>query len=187
MFDPIILDNLFSEKYVNKIEESCTKSSWKYLNSITYDEDAKNTNYIQNGFTFSFSENSLQFFLFQYLILKSCEKINFKVDKIIRIRKRLTYPNKSKCNTSYHPHIDLDEEHLVLLYYVNDSDGDTFIHKENYQNEKNKPDNFSLLKRIKFTKGRVVIFDGKNYHSSSLSSKNYRIVLNINISGKFIK
>jgi hypothetical protein len=183
---PIILDDLLSIEYMKKIEESCNESSWGYLNNITYGEEFDD---IQNGFSFSFDENSLQYFLLQYLIFKSCEKINFKVEKISMLRKRLTYPNQEKYNTPYQPHVDSEDKHLVLLYYVNCSDGDTFIYKEKF-NEKNKLNDikkFHLLEKVQFKKGRIVIFDGKNYHASSLSSSNSRIILNINLKGKFEK
>jgi hypothetical protein len=183
---PVILDDLFSKKYMEKIEESCVESLWRYANNVTYGEKYDN---IQNGFSFSFDENCLQHSLFQYLIFKSCEKINFKVEKIIRIRKRLTYPNKEKYNIPYQLHTDFNYDNLVLLYYVNHSDGDTFIYKEKF-NKKNKVNNikkFHLLEKVSFKKGRVVIFDGKNYHASSLSSSDSRIILNINLTGKFVK
>lgn len=185
---PIILDNLFSDEYMKKIEESCAESSWRYINNITYGE---NYDDIQNGFSFTFEDNSLQHFLFQYLIFKSCEKINFKVEKTIKIRKRLTYPNKEKYNTPYQPHIDFEDGHLVLLYYVNDSDGDTFVYKEKFSKKNKLKFNnidikkFSLLEKIEFKRGRVVIFNGKHYHTSSLSSSNPRIILNVNLYGKF--
>ena len=180
---PIVLDNLFSEKYMKKVEESCTQSSWKFINNITYGE---NNNEIQNGFSYTFGKDSLQYFLFQYLIFKSCEQINFEVEDSVRIRKRLTYPNKEKYNIPYQPHVDSEDKHLVMLYYVNDSDGDTFIYKEKFSKRKKNVKKFCLSQRVEFKRGRVVIFDGKNYHASSLSSLKSRIVLNINILGKFV-
>lgn len=182
---PIIFDDVISEKYVSKIEELCVKSPWMYANNITNGEDSI---YLQNGFSFSFDENLPQHFLFQYLIFKCSEKINFKVKKILRIRKRLTYPSKEKYNIPYQPHVDFKKKHLVLLYYVNDSDGDTFIYKEKFsKNDANQNlENLCVLDTVNFKKGRVVIFDGSNYHASSLSSSNSRMILNINLSGKFL-
>lgn len=183
---PIIIDNIISQNYMNKIEKSCIESSWAYSNNITYGE---NYDKLQDGFSLRFDENCFQYALVQYLIFKSCEKINFKIDEIFSVRKRLTYSSEKKYNIPYQPHVDFEYNHLVLLYYVNNSDGDTFVYKEKY-NKKNiniVDKKYSLLKQIEFKKGRIVIFDGKNYHASSLSSFNPRIVLNINLKGKFKK
>jgi hypothetical protein len=70
------------------------------------------------------------------------------------------------------PHKDLDTEHYVFLYYVNDSDGDTIIFD----------DNNKIIDKIKPKKGRILLFDGNLLHSSShpiLSKK--RIVINIDL------
>lgn len=183
--NPVIIKGILSEEYMNIIEYSCIHSPWSYVNNITYGEDYKD---IQNGYSFSFTEDLPQYWLYQYLIFKTCEKINFNVKKIIRIRKRMTYPNKEKYNIPYQPHVDMEYPHLNLLYYVNDSDGDTFLYNEKYNKKYKKSNqNFSLQQKVKFQKGNILIFDGKQYHSSSLSSTNNRIILNINVSGKFKK
>ena len=69
----------------------------------------------------------------------------------------------------------------VILYYVNDSDGDTVIYKERYIGT-DKPQTLTELKRIEPKRGRVVVFDGLHYHSSSNPRKNsYRCVINFDI------
>tara|TARA_Y100000114_G_C11744302_1_gene320756 strand:- start:365 stop:943 length:579 start_codon:yes stop_codon:yes gene_type:complete len=78
--------------------------------------------------------------------------------------------NKKNFNT---PHIDFEEiNHKVILYYVNDSDGDTFFF--------NKKGN--IIKKIKPKKNRCIIFDGDVFHASSnpIKSKD-RIVINIDL------
>jgi hypothetical protein len=80
--------------------------------------------------------------------------------------------NNENCRNP--PHVDLFEPHLVVLYYVNDSDGDTFLY------EKGTTDN--IIQRISPKKGKLVIFDGDYYHSSSPPQKNtVRIVINSDI------
>lgn len=180
-----IIENKFSEKYINMIEESCIQSPWNYSSNITYNDP--NYKHIVDGCVSEFDKKTCQYWLYQYLIYKSFEQINFDVKKIIRIRKRLTFPNNLLYNIPYQPHIDHHFEHLTLLYYVNESDGDTYIYNEKFTRESGALKNFSILKKINFKKGRVAIFNGMNYHASSLSSKNNRIVLNINVSGNFKK
>jgi hypothetical protein len=62
---------------------------------------------------------------------------------------------------------------LVILYYVNDSDGDTYFFGKEKDSE--------LVQKITPKKNRAVIFDGSTWHASSLPSKNHRIVINFNL------
>lgn len=82
--------------------------------------------------------------------------------------------NSQKRKLHNHPHIDSLNKHLVLLYYVNDSDGDTIIFDLNDKTKK--------LASISPKKGRLVVFNGEHYHSSSPPTKfDSRIVINTNI------
>ena len=67
------------------------------------------------------------------------------------------------------PHTDLTIPHMVCLYYVNDSDGDTIFYN----------DNGSILKKVSPKKGRIALFDGSIKHSAGQPTKNERIVINI--------
>lgn len=70
------------------------------------------------------------------------------------------------------PHIDGDIEHWVALYYVNNSDGDTFI----FDN-----DGLTVKQRITPQQGQVVIFDGSTLHAGMHPrTTDYRIVINFN-------
>lgn len=74
----------------------------------------------------------------------------------------------------YHtPHIDNGfDEQITALYYVNNSDGDTFFFD----------DNGKVTKRITPEKGKLVWWKGKVFHAKSSPVKTAnRIVLNINL------
>lgn len=106
------------------------------------------------------------------------------------MRANLTLNNSGSTIEHHLPHIDSWYPHWVAIYYVNDSDGDTYIFNEindNYDSgiedvkliEKNK---FTIKKRITPKKGKVLLFEGKYYHTSSWPKKNkYRTVININL------
>ena len=87
-------------------------------------------------------------------------------------------------------HIDLAFEHLVVLYYVNDTDGDTFIFdkKSDYQNinlaSVENQNELKVIKRVSPKKGRVLVFDGNRYHSSSGPTKDIRCIINFDIAIK---
>ena len=70
------------------------------------------------------------------------------------------------------PHIDMKENHKVILFYLNDSDGDTYF----YDNDLN------IIDSVTPKENRAVLFDGSILHSSSKPVEfARRIVLNINL------
>ena len=58
-----------------------------------------------------------------------------------------------------------DIEHIVVLYYVVTSDGDTIIY-----NERKESDKYTEKQRVTPKQGRVVIFDGGLYHTAQQCS-----------------
>jgi hypothetical protein len=81
-------------------------------------------------------------------------------------------------STKYHtPHVDQDRPHKVFLYYVNDSDGDTFFFNERFGQSVNE---FTVESQVTPKMGRAVFFDGDIYHaSSSPTQSKMRCILNI--------
>jgi hypothetical protein len=91
-------------------------------------------------------------------------------------------------------HYDMLNEHIVLLYYVNDSDGDTllFKNKRGYDSSSNTKtmieanngifDNIELIETITPKKGSVSVFDGKLLHCAGWSKTHNRYNVNFNIS-----
>jgi hypothetical protein len=66
-----------------------------------------------------------------------------------------------------------------FLYYVNDSDGDTFLFDE-FQKD-TIPLNFNILERISPKKGKGIFFESDRYHASSNPKHtSIRLVLNFN-------
>jgi hypothetical protein len=106
------------------------------------------------------------------LLFVSTDKANLKFRDLIRIRLGM-FP-KTMLDVPYHnPHVDFYEPHIVGLYYVNDSDGDTVVFNETFEmvniEQSAKYANegkFTELARIPPEKGKMVFFDGKHYHAS---------------------
>ena len=74
------------------------------------------------------------------------------------------------------PHVDFEGPHVVLLYYINDSDGDTIFYDRDGDGE------FTPVARETPAKGDLLVFDGSIYHSSSSPSKSKcRAVINFNL------
>ena len=96
-------------------------------------------------------------------------------------------------------HTDFDIPHKTLLYYLNDSDGDTMIFNERFKRPpipsndpeeraiqlenyiKDREVNCTLAERVTPKKGRFVCFDGLRYHAPSNPIKHdSRYIFNIN-------
>jgi hypothetical protein len=119
----------------------------------------------------------------------ACGKIGKVCKEIYQARSFIHFPLNQKLRKEFdNIHIDLAFEHLVVLYYVNDTDGDTFIFdkKTDYKNIKwasvINENELNIVERISPKKGRVLIFDGNRYHSSSGPTKDIRCIINFDIS-----
>ena len=68
------------------------------------------------------------------------------------------------------PHTDQPAPHDVVLYYVNDSDGDTYFFDGEGE----------VIDRITPKKNTMVLFGGFKVHASSYPTKGQRITINLN-------
>ena len=113
------------------------------------------------------------------MLSKACQYLKIPEAEIIQGRSFLQLPLKN-IDTSIvdSPHIDLDpgDEHIVVLYYVNDSDGDTIIY-----NEREESSTYTEKQRVTPKQGRVVIFDGRQYHTAQQPSNGTRCIVNYNL------
>ena len=109
------------------------------------------------------------------------EKAGITVNKISRIKINLILQDKTFKNINYNfPHSDRGTGDKVFLYYINDSDGDTFLFNE-YDDYETIPDTFTVKDRITPRKGTGVFFEANRFHASSnpTIAKN-RYVINFN-------
>lgn len=109
------------------------------------------------------------------LFIEFQKKTQIEIEGYYRVKANLqtqcNFSTEDFCNT---PHVDATINHKVAIYYVNDSDGETVILKNN-------SGIWEIAERILPKKGRFVVFDGKYYHAGrhpKYSDK--RIVINCN-------
>jgi len=95
-------------------------------------------------------------------------------NKILRAKVNLQSQNKNATTETFNcPHRDMDEPHLAGIYYVNDSDGFTFL----FDNDNN------IINKIMPKKGSLLVFDGSLKHASGHPTKCLkRCVINFNLS-----
>lgn len=97
--------------------------------------------------------------------------------QIIKMKFNLLY--KSDDGSFHYPHTDVDELDSNIktsVYYVNDSDGDTYLFE---QFGPRTSEELTIQKQISPCKGRLVVFDAVQFHASSSPIRSdYRIILN---------
>lgn len=77
-------------------------------------------------------------------------------------------------------HVDSFEPHKTLVYYLNESDGDTFLFDKMW-NQNDKHYDVKTVQRVTPQQGRAVVFDGHRFHApSNPLFRPRRYVLNIN-------
>ena len=106
----------------------------------------------------------------------ACVHANKFLSEIVVGRIFLSVPYETK--RSYNePHVDLPYKHTVVLYYVNDADGDTvFFDKDN-----------RVVRSVSPKKGRVILFDGALYHGGGIPKNGPRCIVNFDIITKELK
>ena len=105
------------------------------------------------------------------------EKTGVRLGAVERIKANMLLKSTEPDDKYNTPHIDVpDVGYKSLLYYVKDSDGDTFIFNETFRDKKA----LTVNKRVSPKKGKAVLFDSNVWHASSNPRQNQnRVVLNL--------
>ena len=188
-----VFDDIIGLDYQNEIKKKLLgeeRFPWYYIEDVSSDDSG---NQKRGGFTHGYvSEQGIEsdyHHLFLELIKKSCSKINIKEVNAILGRSFLQLPSNIKREDVDTPHTDIPVDHFVMLYYVCDSDGDTIIYNEKCNNLDEYNDNtnvvknkiFSIQKKVTPKQGRVVLFNGKLYHTAEQPNNNIRCVVNYDL------
>lgn len=99
-----------------------------------------------------------------------CDSLDAVLIDIVLARLYLILPYNTKLE-HYAPHVDFPFPHTVVLYYLNDADGDTvFFDRQG-----------NITERVSPKRGRVLVFDGELYHGGGIPKKGPRSVVNFDI------
>jgi hypothetical protein len=104
------------------------------------------------------------------------KRCDLKPTQMLRIKANMLVRSAVVCGPRpFTPHVDMPKPHWVLIYYVNDSDGDTVILDKTFPDWQNA----AVLHSVAPKKRRAVLFDGRHYHCGTSPSKHdTRIVIN---------
>lgn len=111
--------------------------------------------------------------LFHSMLYLAEDKLQFSLENIIRMKANLlTMSSHSPAQSDIHQDVEIATEdndgYLSLLYYVDDSDGDTLIFDRAQEN---------IIQRITPKFNSAILFDSTIWHSSSPPLKNKRRVV----------
>ncbi len=114
-------------------------------------------------------------------LLETIEKNYDNKIEIFRVRAGLKTPKQGFTSNHYNvPHVDYFFPHMTALYYVNESDGDTWMFDQNFD-QYPEPTKFTVQERISPKANRLVLFNGLQYHTASNPiNTDARIIININ-------
>ena len=164
---------------------------WYYIEDVTADGDADSQHRAALGHEYIIFDEGQSIedqkateeidhfhYLFLAMLKHVCVRMNIKKINVLQGRSFLQFPLNLKDKTVDTPHVDLQQEHLVALYYVCDSDGDTIIY-----NERHEPADkvYTVKQRVTPKQGRMVLFDGSLYHTAEQPKRNVRCVVNYNL------
>ena len=184
-----VYDDFFPLEYANFIEDKCFSENiqWTY-NKNTYGS----TQTHPNGLIDPITPTTLESHQFVNLLDEDSDilvlfkdvikiKTGFDVKRVKRVKMNMMV-NDYNFKPEYHnrAHTDAgitDSDNMkVLLYYVNNSDGDTYFFNE-YLGSKSK--DLTLSRTMFPIKNFAVLFDAKRYHASSPPRLNpTRVVIN---------
>ena len=171
------IENFLTEEQEQKIEELTLDPNfpWFYTpGTIVEVESGVQSKSVYdkgiNPFQFVHSTN-LNDCSFIDIITPVMNQLSVEFQSNIRIlRCKFNFLPKNSDNTYHYPHVDDSEQNVyTAIYYVNDSDGDTYFFDED----------LNITNTLTPKKGRMVLFNSNKFHSSSSPiNSEYRIVMN---------
>lgn len=175
----LVKDNIIGDKYSQHLFDAMCRLKWNFVPDISFGQAQENnpgfssTMYLHEDFNNVEKKTIVapEYNLFAPVILEASDQFGkkFGLDAVFRSRARLTL-NEPKIKIG-NRHVDYQTPHWVLIYYVNSTDGDTFLF-----DQKGK-----VIEKVSPRRGRCVLFDGSIQHAASNSTASPRIIINNNI------
>ena len=191
IFDDIIseLDQIKLEKYVK-----LSNLKWTYQHNITGQYGGTDSlelpANVLKGINITDSNisniiNSIKLNLLNKLNMEFVKDYRYKINWTTPITKNYDFKNLI--------HVDMDVDHIAIVYYINDTDGNTIFlnnkkgnfaesHQSNFKGiDLNE---FEIVNKIPPKKGRAIIFDGNIYHYGEYPTITDRFIINFDLVGK---
>ena len=184
----LVIDDFIDKDYQQEIKNNLIGDNdfpWYYIDDVTaaYEEGNQGRPGLSHVYVEHNEDNTSEIIsefheLFLPLLNKACQVLQVPRAYIVQGRSFLQFPLNLNSSDDDTPHIDLDEgdRHIVVLYYVVTSDGDTIIY-----NQRTESDVYTVKQKVTPKQGRVVIFDGGLYHTAQQALRQIRCIVNYNL------
>ena len=184
----LVIDDFIDKDYQEEIKNNLMGDNdfpWYYIDDVTdaYSGDNQGRPGLSHVYVEYNDDNVSEIVsdfheLFLPLLSKACQVLQVPRSNIVQGRSFLQFPLNLNSSDDDTPHIDLDEgdRHIVVLYYVVTSDGDTVIY-----NERTESDIYTVKQKVTPKQRRVVIFDGGLYHTAQQALRQIRCIVNYNL------
>jgi hypothetical protein len=182
MFDFLVIDDVISKKYQDIIEQATLKWPWFYQPNIAtgkYFRENATIGFCHSLFSDGKPLNENFPSLFP-ILLEGCEKSNIDFNQLLRVQSFMHVPHQP--HRKYDgPHINIPDPHIVGLYYVNDSEGDTVLFDQTWNDvpygHLTDESVLTEYKRITPKKGRMLFFNGHRWHTSTSPTNKIRTII----------
>ena len=195
-----VIDNFIDKKYQESIKEEMFGAfdkngnwqesyfPWYYAEDVTAagDDDSQHRPAMCHQFV-EYNDQLAGNVISEYndIFTNLLKKVGVELElynvNVLQGRSFLQFPILKERKDPDLPHIDLlNRSHIVALYYIIDSDGDTIIYNER-EDKGIDADLYTIKERVTPKQGRIVIFDGGLYHTAEQPLNNTRCIANYNI------
>lgn len=172
-----VIDNFVDKSYHKSLLDllSGQQFQWTYLDNIAYSKDKMATSQLPAfglaHMLYCKPDNNYKSEHYGIIDFIAQSALHFSgCNEIHRIRAAMSFYANPRF--IHQPHIDYEEKHIAAVYYVNESDGETVIYKDQ-GNE--------ILQTVEPKPNRIVFFDGNLWHTNySPNEHKNRIILNFN-------
>jgi len=178
-----VFDNFISPTYANTIEDDAINHlQYYYSKKTTFNNKLyegaifTDSNTIDNGqmsCPVLHSDNTKFRYYFDFLkpFIFNIQDANpdLNLNGVHRLKFNILLQNSLAPENHYNiaHHDTVRPNSYSAVYYINDSDGDTFLFNEVVTDETVLPERLTVAERIKPKKNRLLIFESNRYHASS--------------------
>lgn len=185
-----VLEDIISKDKQNILENylKSTDVKWNLVDNLWYRKDIKTP---QSVVYLDEIKNNTIVELINEIKNNTTARLGFRELEVYRIKVNKLEADKkyNLFNNKISTHIDRDIQHISMIYYSNNADGDTkfynlidgrilnirdYIKKEEFSR-------FQEIKSVTPKKGSIVVFDGYIPHHSCYPERTDRYVVNYNI------